>query len=268
MQAWIVDTFADEQYAGNPAGVISHPDGFLSTERMQAIAFDLGVPTTAFVVPGEAGQFRIRWFTPEKELNICGHATIAAAAYLYEVERISPSTELRFRAPFDSLYARRQGGLISLQLPRMDISPCAVPDGLAQALGAEIVYCGRAIDDIVLEVESESVVANLCPDFARMRGIDCRGHLVTARSDREDADFVLRSFFPAYGVNEDQVCVSAQCKLGPYWAERLGKRRLEVVQLSERGGRLLLRVTGTSVHVSATAVVRQRAVPPVAAGVA
>lgn len=256
MQAWIIDAFADDLYEGNPAGVVIREDGFLPTRKMQSIAFSLGLPTTAFVVPGEAEQYQIRWFTPEKELNICGHATIASAGYLYEIEGISQSAELCFHTQSGPLYARRKDRRISLNLPRMDVSDCDPPYGLEEALGARILYCARATDDILIGVESEDVVANLHPNFEDLKDIDCRGHVVTAKSDKQRADFVSRSFFPALGVNEDQVCVSAHCKLGPYWAEKLNKHRLSAVQLSARGGRLELEVTSDRVHVAGTVIVR------------
>jgi PhzF family phenazine biosynthesis protein len=257
MQAWVIDTFAEDLYQGNPAGVIVRNDGFPSTESMQSIAFHLGLPTTAFVVPGEKEEYQIRWFTPKKELNICGHATIGAAGYLYEIEGANRSAELRFHTPSGPLYARREGHHISLNLPLMDFSVCDPPSGLDEALGARILYCARAVDDILIEVESENVVADLQPDFDAMRTIRCRGHIVTARGDGRSADFVSRSFFPALGVDEDQVCVSAHCKLGPYWAGKLNKRRLSAVQLSPRGGRLILEVTDDRVHVAGTAIVRR-----------
>jgi predicted PhzF superfamily epimerase YddE/YHI9 len=264
MQVWIVDTFSDEVYEGNPAGVIFRDKGFLHTERMQSIAFSLGLPTTAFVVPKEAGQYHIRWFTPEKELNICGHATIASAGYLYDIVGISYSTELCFSTLGGPLYACRKGRYIYLNLPRMGVATCAPPEGLADALGASVMYCARAVDDILIELESEVVVANLQPRFDEMRKISCRGLIVTARSSNEQTDFVSRSFFPALGVNEDQVCVSAHCKLGPYWAGKLNKPRLSAVQLSARGGRLIVEVTGDRVNVAGTVIVRRCTNLPVA----
>lgn len=256
MRAWIIDTFADDLYEGNPAGVIIFEDGFLPTEMMQSLAFNLGLPTTAFVVPGAPQQYQIRWFTPEKELNICGHGTIASAHYLYEVEDVCRTQELCFHTQTGPLYARWAEPYISLNLPCMELLACEPPAELEEALGANILYCGRAIDDIIVLLDSEDTIARLRPDFERMKKINCRGHIVTARSNQARTDFVSRSFFPALGVNEDQVCVSAHCKLGPYWAEQLHRQRLSAVQLSARGGRLELEVAGDRVHVAGTAVVR------------
>lgn len=257
MQAWIIDTFADGRYRGNPAGVIRPAGRFPATAEMQAVACHLALPTTAFVVDAGTGRYRIRWFTPEKELNICGHATIAAAAYLYDVENVARSTPLCFQTHAGALHAQREDRYIFLNLPAMEVSVGDPPADLADALGTGIVYCARAVDDILIELESEDAVANLRPDFARLRRIECRGHVVTAKSSREHVDFVSRSFFPALGVNEDQVCVSAHCKLGPYWARKLGKRRLLAVQLSTRGGQLALEVMGEEIRVAGTAIVRE-----------
>lgn len=257
MQAWIFDTFADDVYAGNPAAVIMREDQFPPAAEMQSIAFSLGLPTTAFVVRGHHEQYNIRWFTPETELNICGHATIASASYLYEVEGVHPSTKLSFQTCTGSLYANRKDNYISLNLPRMELTSCQPPAGLESALSSTIRYCGRAIDDILVELESETVVANLTPAFDRLKQIECRGIVVTAKGDGEGVDFVSRAFFPALGVDEDQVCVSAHCKLGPYWAEKFNKQQLSAVQVSPRGGRLLVEVDDNRVYVAGTAILRR-----------
>jgi PhzF family phenazine biosynthesis protein len=257
MKAWIVDAFADERYQGNPAAVVVCCDGFLPTESMQATALALGMPSTAFVVPGDRGDYDVRWFTPSTELSICGHATIACAAYLYMVEERPSHSELCFRTQSGPLFARFDTGRISLSLPCMELSTCAPIPGLQEAIGARIVRCARATDDIVMELESEDAIASLRPRFDALAAVPCRGHVVTARADGGRADFVSRTFFPALGVDEDQVCVSAHCKLGPYWAGKLNKQHLEAIQLSSRGGRLRLEVGATRVHVTGTAVVRQ-----------
>ncbi|HSR68625.1 MAG TPA: PhzF family phenazine biosynthesis protein [Acidobacteriota bacterium] len=256
MQAWIAETFADQRFAGNDAAVVA-AESFPATRRMQSIALGLGLPTTAFLV-GDGGNYRIRWFTPRKELNLCGHATIASACYLYEVAGVRRSSKLCFRTCSGPLYARLRDGFISLDLPRLEVAACPPPQGLREALGVEMVQCARSIDDIVIELHNEEAVASLRPDFAALAQIECRGHVVTARAGAQDADFVSRSFFPALGVDEDQVCVSAHCKLGPYWGERLHKSRLAALQLSPRGGRLLVELAGQRVKVAGQARIRER----------
>ncbi|MGR9556466.1 PhzF family phenazine biosynthesis protein (plasmid) [Rhizobium leguminosarum] len=256
MQAWIVEAFADEHYAGNDAAVILCAAGFPPVRRMQSIAQQLGVPTTAFVLHELGQKYRIRWFTPKKELDLCGHATIASACYLYDVANVCRSSKLCFYARSGPLYACWNGSDLSLDLPRMDVVPCRPPEGLESALGATVVHCARATDDILIELESERLIAALRPDFCALAQIACRGHVVTARGEGE-TDFVSRSFFPALGVNEDQVCVSAHCKLGPYWGAKLGKSQMTGLQLSARGGRLRVEVTDRRVYVAGPARVRQ-----------
>lgn len=263
MNAWIVDTFADDTHLGNPAAVVRRHDDFPPQQTMQSIAATLGLPTTAFVAPGEREPYKVRWFTPEAELNLCGHATLASARYLFDIEGIADSRTLRFETRYGALIVHQLDGLLWLRLPRMDAHVCAPPPGLEQALGAPILSCARSVDDIVIEIESEQLVRSLEPDFVSLRSIRCRGHVVTARGTG-DIDYVLRSFFPSLGVDEDQVCVSAQCKLGPFWAERLGKEHMKVLQVSPRGGRLALRVTGDDVHVAGLA--RLRSTQPVEVG--
>lgn len=256
MRAWVVDTFADDRYQGNPAAVILRPQGFPPSAAMQSIASGLALPTTAFVVPEGGTRYRIRWFTPRKELNLCGHATVASAGYLFDIEGADRAATLCFLTQMGPIYAARDGDYISIDLPRMDVSPCPPPPGLEPALGAAIVRCAQSADDLLIELESERAVAGLRPDFDALALFSCRGHVVTARADSPGADFVSRAFFPALGVAEDQVCVSAHCKLAPYWGARLHKRRMTGLQLSQQGGRLLVDTHGDRVRVLGTARVR------------
>jgi predicted PhzF superfamily epimerase YddE/YHI9 len=251
MRHHIVDTFADTQCAGNPAAVVQTSE-FPSGTEMQQTAHRIGLPTTAFVVPARAGEYRVRWFTPYKEINLCGHATIASARVLF-VD--SDSTRLTFVSANGVLHAERLEDLIAIDLPTSSLTDCAPPPGLLDALGTEAVSCAVSGDDVLIEVESPTAVGSLRPDFEALGTQPFRGHIVTARGD-DGVDFVSRTFFPALGVNEDQVCVTAHCKLIPYWGRRLGKDRLTAVQLSERGGRLELRDAGERVQVLGTAVLR------------
>ncbi|MFI5776793.1 PhzF family phenazine biosynthesis protein [Nocardia sp. NPDC051570] len=251
MRHHIVDTFADARYAGNPAAVVQAPE-FPSGAAMQRTAHRIGLPTTAFVVPSGAAEFRVRWFTPHKEINLCGHATIASARVLLTG---SDLTRLTFVSDNGVLHARRDGDLIAIDLPTAALTACAPPPGLLDALGTDAVSCAVSSDDILIEVASLAVLESLRPDFAALARQPFRGHIVTAPG-RDGIDFASRTFFPALGVNEDQVCVTAHCKLTPYWGRRLDKVRLTAVQLSERGGRLEVRDKGNRVQVLGTAVPR------------
>jgi PhzF family phenazine biosynthesis protein len=222
---------------------------------MRETAHRIGLPTTAFVVPAGPGRYRVRWFTPHEEINLCGHATIASARVLLEQAGNAGLPGLTFVSDNGVLHAERAGDLIALDLPAARLTTCDPPPGLLEALGADATACAVSSDDVLVEVESAAAVAAVRPDFAALARQPFRGHIVTAR-DTSGEDFVSRTFFPALGVNEDQVCVSAHCKLGPYWGRRLGRTRLTTVQLSERGGRLTVEHVGERVRVLGTAVLR------------
>jgi predicted PhzF superfamily epimerase YddE/YHI9 len=251
MRHHIVDTFADSLCAGNPAAVV-HATEFPSGQEMQRTAHLIGLPTTAFVVPTGIGEYRVRWFTPYKEINLCGHATIASARVLFTDSSL---TQLTFVSDNGVLHTERVNDLIAIDLPTSSLTECTPPPGLLDALGTDAVSCATSSDDVLVEVESPSALKSLCPDFPALAAQPYRGHIVTARGS-DGVDFVSRTFFPALGVDEDQVCVSAHCKLTPYWGGRLGKDRLTAVQLSERGGRLEVRDRGQRVQVLGTAVLR------------
>jgi predicted PhzF superfamily epimerase YddE/YHI9 len=253
----IVDTFADEQFAGNPAAVVLGPE-FPAAEVMQQTAYQVGLPTTVFLVPLTAGAYRVRWFTPYKEINLCGHATIASARYLFGQAGNSGRARLRFVSATGVLFAERVGDLVAIDLPKAELRLADPPPGLLEAIGTDAVRCAVSSDDVLVELRSAAAVAAVRPDFAALARQPFRGHIVTAPGG-PGTDFVSRTFFPSLGVNEDQVCVSAHCKLTPFWAERLGRRELTAVQLSERGGRLQVEDAGDRVRVLGTAVLRDSA---------
>jgi PhzF family phenazine biosynthesis protein len=250
----IVDTFADDQFAGNPAAVAPVP-AFPDEEAMQRIAHRIGLPTTAFVVPAAPGEYRVRWFTPYKELNLCGHATIASARCLFGLDDNADRTTLRFVSDNGVLYAERVGDLIAIDLPTAVLHPVAPPPGLLEALGTDAVSCAVSTDDVLVELESADAVAAVRPDFVALAEQPFRGNIITAPGT-SGVDFVSRAFFPSHGVNEDQVCVTAHCKLAPFWARRLGRTALAALQLSERGGRLAVEHRGDRVRVLGAAVPR------------
>jgi predicted PhzF superfamily epimerase YddE/YHI9 len=251
----IVDTFADARFAGNPAAVVEQPH-FPPAETMQAVAHEIGLPTTAFVVPAGTAAYQVRWFTPHAEINLCGHATIASARCLFGQQRNAGVTRLRFISDNGVLYAERIGDLIAIDLPAAPLVPAEPPPGLLDALGTDAVSCAVSSDDVLVELPSAGAVAAVRPDFAALARLPFRGHIVTAPGG-PDTDFASRTFFPSLGVNEDQVCVTAHCKLTPFWARRLGRRRLTALQLSQRGGRLEVEDVGDRVRVLGSAVLRE-----------
>lgn len=255
MRYHIVDAFADGQFGGNPAAVVVEA-AFPTDEVMQAIAHRIGVPTTAIVVPVSSGKYRVRWFTPYKEVNLCGHATFASARHLFAQAEDAGRSSLQFVSDNGIITAERVGELLALTLPRPVIIPSdPPPSGLLEALGTPAVACAVSSDDTVVEVESAEEVAAVRPDFPALARLPFRGHIVTA-AGAGATDFVSRTFFPALGLNEDEVCVTAHCKLAPYWAQRLGRRTFSAQQLSPRGGRLAVEDAPDHVRVLGTAVPR------------
>jgi len=255
MRYYIVDTFAGAGHLGNPAGVVPL-QAFPDEGRMQEAAHRIGVPTTAFVVPITAGAYRVRWFTPFAEVNLCGHATLGSARHLFAEAGNAGRTRLRFESDNGVLHAETVRDLIAIELPKAALTVCAPPPGLLEALGvAEAVSCAVSSDDVLVELASADAVAAVSPDFAALARQPFRGNIVTARA-ASGVDFVSRTFFPSLGVNEDQVCVTAHCKLAPFWAQRLGRRALAALQLSERGGQLQVEDGTDGIRVLGSAVPR------------
>jgi PhzF family phenazine biosynthesis protein len=249
---FVVDAFTDRPFAGNPAAVCAL-DRPADDAWMQQVAAEMNLSETAFLVP-EADGFRLRWFTPAVEVDLCGHATLASAHVLWETGRLPPAATARFQTRSGTLTAVREGDRIVLDFPAVPVEPCAPPDGLADALGVVPRGVGRNRMDVLVELESESAVRGLRPDFARLAAVPVRGIIVTAPSDDPAFDFVSRFFAPACGVAEDPVTGSAHCALGPFWAARLGKTDLVGRQVSKRGGVVQVGVRGDRVKLGGRAI--------------
>jgi PhzF family phenazine biosynthesis protein len=248
-----VDAFADRAFTGNPAAVCILPapreEGW-----MQSVAAEMNLSETAFLHAEEDG-WRLRWFTPEVEVALCGHATLATAHVLWEDRHLSADEVARFHTRSGLLTARRAGEWIELDFPAKPILDAPAPDGLAEALGVEPVYVGRSHFDVLVEVASEAGVRALKPDLGRLAGVEARGVIVTARADGGAGyDFVSRFFAPRVGVAEDPVTGSAHCVLAPYWASKLGRDELVGFQASRRGGTVRVRAAGERVHLGGRAI--------------
>jgi len=247
----VVDAFTGSAFAGNPAAVC-----LLDTARdpgwMQAVAAEMNLPMTAFVEPWADG-FNLRWFMPQGEENLCGHATLAAAHVLWETGRLAATCPARFHTRSGLLTAALEGGWIELDFPAEPVEAAEPMPGLV-GLGADMVFVGRNHRDVLVEVASERVVQELEPDLALLATVGGRGVIVTSPSRGGGPEYVLRFFAPDIVGGEDPVTGSAQCSLGPYWAERLGSDRLVARQLSRRGGLLRVRHEKDRVRVAGQAV--------------
>jgi PhzF family phenazine biosynthesis protein len=246
-----VDAFTAKPFAGNPAGVciLAEP---ADPTWMQNVAREMNLSETAFILP-EADGYRLRWFTPAVEVDLCGHATLATAHILWETGRLTANEGARFYTRSGLLKAKRKGDFIELDFPAKPEESTAPLPGLAEALGLSPLYVCKNKFDYLVEVESEDVVRNLKPDFSKLKEIEARGVIVTSRSKTAPYDFISRFFAPRVGVNEDPVTGSAHCFLGPYWAKRLGKNEFFAYQASARGGEIGVQLSGARVFLSGRA---------------
>lgn len=247
-----IDAFTERGSGGNPAAVclLEEP---AEEAWMQRVAREMNLSETAFLHPEKDG-FRLRWFTPRMEVELCGHATLAAAHHLWETGTLEPGRPAVFYTRSGRLGAERRGDWIELDFPADPVAACEAPEELRQALGArEVRFVGRGLY-LLVEVGDERGLRSLTPDFDAVRRLHPVGVTVTAGSATADYDFVSRFFAPAAGIDEDPVTGSAHCALGPYWGERLGKSELVAYQASERGGVVRMRLAGDRVHLGGQAV--------------
>ena len=251
-----IDAFAERPYTGNPAAVCLLDDE-RDAEWMQAVAGEMNLSETAFVHPARDG-FHLCWFTPTVEVDLCGHATLAAAHALWSEARVAGDADIRFHSRSGLLTAARNGDLIELDFPATRPVPAGLDEAqirdLGEMLGVVPRQVGRSVFDLLVEVETEREVRAARPDFRRLGELDCRGVIVTSAAEDSRFDFVSRFFAPAAGVDEDPVTGSAHCCLGPYWGERFGKREMTAFQASSRGGIVRVRVSGERVVLGGHAV--------------
>lgn len=234
-----VNAFTDRPFAGNPA-VVCLLTGPADEAWMQSLAAEMRVSETAYLYPS-GDTYQLRWFTPTVEVDLCGHATLAAAHVLWESGEMDPSATARFMTRSGLLSATRDGQWIVMDFPAERESPANESDAVAEALGVDAVYVGKNRFDFLAEVRSEGEVRSARPDLARVADLPCRGVIVTSRASTPEFDFVSRFFAPGSGIDEDPVTGSAHSCLGPYWSERMGKKSLVGYQASSRGG--VVRVT-------------------------
>lgn len=237
-----VDAFTSRPFAGNPAAVCILPAS-PPEEWMRNVAREMNLSETAFLVPQE-DRYSLRWFTPSVEVDLCGHATVAAAHVLWEDGHLAQGQQARFQSRSGLLLADQRGDWIELDFPATPAAPAEAPPHLLEALGAAAKFVGKTRFDYLVEVESEERVRALAPDFAQLRTLGVRGVIVTARSAAAEFDFMSRFFAPGAGIDEDAVTGSAHCALGPYWAKILGKPELMAYQASARGGVVRVRMKG------------------------
>lgn len=246
-----IDAFASAVFKGNPAAVVPL-DSWLPDATLQSIAAENNLSETAFFVPdGEA--WRLRWFTPAVEVDLCGHATLASAHLIFT--RLAPARDrITFMTRSGRLEVARCGDALELDFPAVPAEPrndVATLDALAAALGARPHEAYRAMDHMAVFADEAEVTA-LKPDLSHVAALGGRGLVATAPG--RSSDFVSRFFAPNCGIAEDPVTGSAHCILTPFWAKRLGKTRLSARQVSARGGELACEYRGARVGIAGRAV--------------
>jgi PhzF family phenazine biosynthesis protein len=248
LRQYQVDAFATRVFEGNPAAVCPL-ERWLDDAFLQAIAAENNLSETAFFVPTEGG-FGLRWFTPLREVDLCGHATLATAHVLFESLGYAGAS-IKFDTRSGELVVKKTGGRLEMDFPACRPKPCAAPEILVKALGQRPLEV-LAADDYLAVYDSEAIIRAITPDFALLAQLDLRGVVITARGT--DADFVSRFFAPKYGIPEDPVTGSAHCELAPYWGARLGKPILTARQISRRGGSLTCEMRADRVLLAGSAV--------------
>ena len=248
MKYFMVDAFTDRLFGGNPAGVclLEKP---IDAAIMQKIAYENNLSETAFVLKRD-GYYDLKWFTPEMEIDLCGHATLGSAFVLTNfVDRNLQTVD--FKTLSGILTVRKAGESLIMDFPRRMPVPCAKPANLEKALGVKVLETHQSRDMLVL-VENESDVMDMTPDFQLLKEMDdIFAFIVTAKGS--DCDFVSRFFIPNAGINEDPVTGSAHSTLIPFWSERLGKTEMTARQLSKRGGVLSCKSSGERVEIGGKA---------------
>ncbi len=250
IRTWQVDAFTSTLFTGNPAAICPL-DKWLDDRTLQAIAAENNHSETAFLVKKGNG-FEIRWFTPGIEVALCGHATLASSFVIFNFLKWTEDT-VNFQTRRSGLLTvKRNGDMLEMDFPARPPVAEPVPVGLEKALGHGLGEVLGVSDDLLVLFENEAAVKGLKPDFDLLMQVERRSIIATARGD--SSDFVSRYFAPQLGIPEDPVTGSAHCVLTPYWAKKLGKRKMFARQVSQRGGELFCEDRGERVTIAGRAV--------------
>jgi len=247
-----VDAFTTEPFKGNPAGVCIL-EKEMPEEWMRNVAAEMNLSETAFIVP-EDKEFRIRFFSPEAEIPLCGHATLSSAHIMFETGVVEKNEEIIFLSKAGKLVIRYEDGWITMNFPAYQVKPVRIPDGISKIIGitpSELHRTAHGWSFVLLKNEKE--VKDMKPDFKAMKNSEFGDLIVTAPSDDPAFDFCVRCFAPALGIDEDPVTGSAHCALVPFWHDRTGKKEFVSHQVSRRGGILKVKMKGDRVEISGQA---------------
>lgn len=243
-----IDAFANNTFEGNPAAIIPLED-WLSDELMQAIAEENNLSETAYFVKTNDG-FHIRWFTPAKEVNLCGHATLASSYVIFNILNYEKE-EILFESKSGILKVKRNNEWLEMNFPSQPPVQCEIPAEILGAFSEIPIECLKS-DDYVVVFENEQQILNAEPNLALLSQLSLRGVVITSKSDK--FDFVSRFFAPKYGINEDPVTGSSFTQLAPYWSKKMNKNNMNAKQVSKRGGEVKCTYLGGRVLISGKAV--------------
>ncbi|WP_319227508.1 PhzF family phenazine biosynthesis protein [Draconibacterium orientale] len=245
-----VDAFAEKVFEGNPAAVIPLNDEWLPDDMMQKLAMENNLSETAFFIK-KNDAYHIRWFTPEAEVDLCGHATLATSHVMFQHLNLA-ADKICFQSRSGKISVKKEGDLLVLNFPASEVEAKYIPTGLKTAFGIHPQECFKGREDLMLVFKNENDIASLEPDFTKMLEATSRGIICTAKSEKYD--FVSRFFAPSLGINEDPVTGSAHTMLIPYWSAQLDKQNLLAKQISKRGGVLHCKQLGDRVEIGGKAV--------------
>ena len=244
-----VDAFADSVFTGNPAAVCPLEDKWLDDSTMQNIASENNLSETAFYIFSK-GKYSIRWFTPLKEVDLCGHATLASGYVQFFHENYTGNI-IEFGSKSGILGIRKDKEYLTMDFPSDEISKVEKPDSISDGFSIKPAEIYKGKSDYLLIYNKEEDILNIKVDLEILKKTDCRGFIISARG--KSSDFVSRFFAPAFGVNEDPVTGSAHTTLTPYWSRILNKNELTAIQLSARKGFLICKNLGTRIEISGKA---------------
>jgi len=260
-----IDAFAEKPFEGNPAAVCLVDDA-RPEHWMQSVAAEMNLAETAFVQKADQG-FSLRWFTPAVEVDLCGHATLAAAWTLWLTGRVAKNESICFHTRSGDLTASQRDGEVCLDFPIREAVECQPPEGLVESLqiphDSELEFLGRNVDDFLLVLRGSDDglqrIRSLRPNMHELRQVEgSRGIIVTSATENEEYDFVSRFFAPAVGIDEDPVTGSAHCCLASYWGSKWNKQNLVGFQASARGGFVKMQIEGNRVLLRGKAVLVTR----------
>lgn len=244
-----VDAFTDTLFGGNPAAVCPLTE-WLSDDTLQKIAMENNLAETAFYVQ-QGEQYILRWFTPQVEVDLCGHATLAAAYVLFNCENYSGDTIRFYSHRSGELRVRKNADLLTLDFPVDEYNSTPISDEILHCFDIQPKEAYKGKTDYMLVFEKESEIRDIVPNVNTIALLNARGVIITAKGDT--VDFVSRFFAPQSGIIEDPVTGSAHTTLTPYWSEKLNKTEMLAIQLSERKGYIHCKLMGKRVEISGNA---------------